>query len=152
MKYIKEQVAYLKGLADGLEVNATSPEGKVIVNMLTVLDDIADALAGLAEGQHELEDYVEMIDEDVSDIEEYVLDFNAFDDDEDYDFDDDDTYEVVCPKCGESYDVDFDAFDADEVYCPECGEKFLLEEDILDELTAHNEDGCPDSECPCCHH
>ena len=38
---ITEKVAYLKGLADGLGLDAESKEGKVLLAMIDVLDDIA---------------------------------------------------------------------------------------------------------------
>lgn len=135
MKYIKEKVAYLQGLVDGLGIAENTDEGKVLVKMLEILGDITDALDGLAEAQSETEEYIEMIDDDLTDLEEFILDEDLLDDDED---DDEDLYEVICPACGESYFTDFESFDADEVICPFCNEKFILEEEVLDQLTEHD--------------
>ncbi|MEG1433008.1 MULTISPECIES: CD1247 N-terminal domain-containing protein [Eubacterium] len=142
MKYIQEKVSYLKGLSDGLGLDDSTNEGKVILKMLDVLDDITDALDGLMEAQDELEDYVEMIDDDMTDLEEYILeDDMAFaDEDDEYYEDDDDLYEVICPSCGSAYLTDFESFEEDEVFCPECGEQFKLEEKVVEELT--HADGC----------
>ena len=145
MKYIQEKVSYLKGLSDGLGLDDSSNEGKVILKMLDVLDDITDALDGLVEAQDELEDYVEMIDDDMTDLEEYVLGEEGFLDDDDEDFDeyededDDDLYEVICPNCGSSYLTDFESFEEDDVFCPECGEQFKLDEKVVKELTHGDE-------------
>ena len=35
-----EKVAYLRGLADGLKLTDTTAEGKVLLNVIEVLDDL----------------------------------------------------------------------------------------------------------------
>ena len=40
MGYLSERYNYPKGLADGLELNKDSKEGKVIIAMLELLDDM----------------------------------------------------------------------------------------------------------------
>lgn len=149
MKYIREKVAFIEGLVEGLELDLTTKEGKVLDRIIDVLGDMTDALEGLAEAQDELEDYAEMIDDDLTELEEFILDEDRdeeYDDFDDVDFDDDDDYyEVVCPKCGTVYITDFEAFDDDDVFCPECGEQFHLEEKVVEELT-HGEG------CQCGHH
>lgn len=144
MKFIKEKVAYIQGLADGLGVDTTSNEGRIIDKILDVLGDITDALDGVAEAHDELEDYVEMIDDDMTDLESYLLDYED-DDDDDFDDEDEDFYEVICPSCGSAYLTDFESFEEDDVFCPECGEKFTLEEKVLEGLT-HSDD------CQCGQH
>ena len=58
MDYIKEKVAYLKGLTEGLGLDDTTSEGKVLLHIVEILDDMADALEGLADAQEELEEDV----------------------------------------------------------------------------------------------
>lgn len=148
MKYIKEKIAYLRGYADALQISDETNEGKILLKMMEILDDVGDALSGLAEAQSEMENYVEMIDDDISDLEEFVLDCVEDDDeiDDDYDFEeDDDLYEVVCPKCGKVYLSDFDSFEKNEVFCPSCGEHFVLEESIAEKLI--HDDDCQCDEC-----
>lgn len=143
MDYIKEKVAYLKGLSDGLGLDDSTNEGKVILQMLEVLGDITDALDGLAEAQDELQDYVETIDDDMTDLEEYILENEGYDlDDDDDDEEGDDVYEVICPKCGAAYLADFESFEDDEVFCPECGEQFVIESKVMEKLTNADECGC----------
>ena len=112
MKYIREKVAFIEGLVEGLELDLTTKEGKVLDRIIDVLGDMTDALEGLAEAQDELEDYAEMIDDDLTELEEFILDEDwdeEYDDFDDVDFDDDDDYyEVVCPKCGTVYITDFE--------------------------------------------
>lgn len=149
MKYIKEKIAYLKGLSDGMKLGEQSDEGKALVKVYEILEDITDALEGLARAQSEMEDYVEAIDEDLDDLEEFVMDFDL--DDEDIDeLLDDDLYEVVCPECGEEYYTDFESFEDNDVYCPFCEAHFELEDDVLQKLTAGED--LEEEECACCHH
>lgn len=134
MDYIKEKVAYLQGLAEGLKIEESSAEGKVLFHIIDVLDDITDALDVLAEAQYAAEEEAEEVQEILSDIVEF-FDVLAEDDDEDYDEDDDDLYEVICPECGETYLTDFESFEEDDVSCPACGAPFKLEESVLEKLT-----------------
>ncbi|MDU7904290.1 MAG: zinc ribbon domain-containing protein, partial [Peptostreptococcaceae bacterium] len=61
MKYLYEEVAYLKGLAEGLEISEETKEGKIINKIVDVLESFADAIVELEEEQIELIDYVESI-------------------------------------------------------------------------------------------
>lgn len=53
MANIKEKVAYLQGLTKGLNVNETSAEGKLLLNMVDVLYDMADEIQCLHVGQED---------------------------------------------------------------------------------------------------
>ena len=120
MEEIKEQVAYLKGLAEGLKVGEGA-EGKMIVKMLDVLDNIADALEELDDEVEDLEEYVEAIDEDLSDLEE-LLDEDECDCGCDCE-DEPEYFEVECPSCGETVGFTSDMFDCEddvEILCPNC--------------------------------
>ncbi len=141
MKSISEKVAYIQGLAEGMKLDTTTDEGRILSQMLDVLADISGKLDDVEDAHQELQNYVEMIDDDMTDIEDYILDMDGIDDDDD----DDDLYEVICPNCGAEYLTDFESFEDDDVVCPECGEKFILEEKVVDELT-HADD------CLCGHH
>ena len=65
---ISEKVAYLKGLAEGLNLDTESKEGKLIAAIIDVLDDMAEKFAE--------------IDDELCDVEE-TLYFALDDDDED---------------------------------------------------------------------
>ena len=128
MGEIREQVAYLKGFAEGLNVGE-SAEGKLIVKMFDVLDSIADAFDDVDDEIEELEEYIEAVDEDLSEMEE------IFEDDDcdcgechphhhDCDCDDEpEIFEVECPSCGETVNFTSDMIDCDddvEILCPNC--------------------------------
>ena len=70
MKYLYEEVAYLKGLAEGLEISKENKEGKIIHKIIDVLETFADSIVDLDEEQAELAEYIESIDEDLSDVED----------------------------------------------------------------------------------
>lgn len=116
MAKFKEKVAYLQGLTKGLNVNERSAEGKLLVNIVDVLDDLAQEFDSIYVAQQDLEEYVETIDEDLTDLEDEVY--------EPEDDTDDDFVEVECPACHET--VTFEAGflnddEAIEVTCPTCG-------------------------------
>lgn len=130
MRNLKEKVAYLHGLTQGLNVNASSSEGKILLNIIEVLDSFADEVQNVNLAQVELEDYVESIDEDLTDLEEQVYEDYDSDEDDDYDDDmyeevfEDDMVEVACPDCHELVTFESGILDEDddiEVTCPYCG-------------------------------
>ena len=49
-----EKVAYLRGLADGLKLTDTTAEGKVLLNVIEVLDDLALSVTDLEDAVEEL--------------------------------------------------------------------------------------------------
>lgn len=124
---ISEKAAYLKGLADGLDLPNDTKEGKVIAEMLTLIGDMADKIEALDAETRELREYIEEVDEDLGAVEELIYgdDDSEDDEDEDDDCEDEDDsgyYELVCPSCGENVCFD-DSLDPDELVCPACGEK-----------------------------
>lgn len=128
MKYLYEEVAYLKGLAEGLEISKETKEGKVIHKIVEVLESFADAIVDLEEEQADLIEYVESIDEDLADMEEDIYE----DEDEDSDEDSDFSYvEMECPNCGDLVDIDEDLLYNDEidVICPNCQAIILSSDD-----------------------
>ncbi len=138
MKELNQKIAYLQGLAAGMEL-ADSKEGKLISEILLVMEDMVDHIEVLSEAQSDLEDYVESIDSDLSDLEDDVYE----EDDDDDDFDDEDTVEVTCPNCGEEVCFDADILYSDdliEVTCPECGEVVFINGDDDEDVEIETED------------
>ncbi len=128
MPSLKEKVAYLKGLAAGLDVgDGGSREGRVLAELLEVLGAVADEIEELRLDQSELEDYVVCLDEDLAEIEDDL-----------YDEDDEDFLEITCPHCNEDVRLDQELLDDDgggELVCPACGEVIYDDEgwDDLDD-------------------
>jgi len=129
MEFLYEKVAYLRGLAEGLDFEESSKEGKLLLHIVDTLEDFADAINDLSEEQDELEEYVECLDEDLADIEDEFFDEDFdYDDDEFEDNDDIDYVEFVCPQCNETIYLDKDLVDEDgETECPNCHEAIICE-------------------------
>ena len=122
---LNEKAAYIKGLADGLEIDAKTKEGKIIAALLDLVTDMAQSVSDLEEDVEYLNDYIEEIDEDLGDVEECLCE-----DDCDCgccDCEDDELYEVECPSCGEEIYLDDEMLDEEFIECPACGEKFTCE-------------------------
>lgn len=136
---LSEKTAYLKGLADGMKISSESNEGKLLTEIIKVLEDVSDSVAALEDECDRLNEYVEELDEDLGDVEDYLFDDEEDDeedggyddddfDDEDEDYDDD-VIEVECPNCGETICVP-PTVDYAHLICPACNEEFsYIEED-----------------------
>ena len=143
-----EKAAYLRGLADGVDLDKSTPEGKILAALLDLVTDIADEVEAINEDIADLQDYVEEIDEDLEDVEDFLdeecdgdcascdcegdCDECEFGCDCDCDEDDCDCdcedmfFEVECPSCGEVVCFD-ETIDPENLACPACGEKFTCE-------------------------
>ena len=127
---LNKKAAYLQGLVDGLGIDDTTKEGKIIKAMSALLGEMAEV--------------IESVDEDLS---------RAYGDDDDDAKDDDIAsepfYEVACPNCGETVYVSEDDLDAGEANCAHCGVTFEValegdgEEDAEDGPVQY-EVTCPD--------
>ena len=135
---ISEKVAYLKGLADGLDLDKEpSKEGKIIAKIIDVLEDVGFAVEDLEVEVEALTDGMESMAEDLSDVETAL-----FDEDDTLDLSDlgDDFFEIECPSCGEDIVIDESVLDIGEVTCPNCGDRFSM--DLVEEPEA--DDGADD--------
>lgn len=140
---ISEKVAYLKGLAEGLDLDtAKSKEGKLISVMIGILEEIGMSIEDLEENATAMGEEIDAISDDLSDVEKVVYDEDDEDEDDDEDecdcCGDDDFFEVECPNCGDSLVIDEDVLEAGTVECPNCKGKFVI--DVGD---------CEDDECGC---
>ena len=81
---ISEKVAYLKGLADGLDLQEKpSKEGKLIAKIIDILENVGFAVEDLEVEVEALTDEVESVAEDLSDVETMVFEDWEDEDDED---------------------------------------------------------------------
>lgn len=128
MGYVKERVAYLKGLAEGMKIDQSTNEGRLFKEVIEVLEDISNSMADMEEVQEHLEDQVDAIDEDLGEIERLLYD--------DYDCDcecedDDFIAEIQCPHCNEIVELTEDILDdeAGSFQCSACGKDIIVEWD-----------------------
>lgn len=135
-----ESLGYLKGLIDGLDLDANKKETKVIKAIVDVLENLATDVDDMTEGLELVGEQIDAVDEDLADLEEFVYD----DDDCDCDCCDDDCeeYEVECPNCGETITVDEDTVMQGKFECPNCGEVLEFEVEYDDDCDCDDCDDC----------
>ena len=121
---ISEKVAYLKGLAEGLNLDTEkSKEGKLISVMIGILEELAMSVEDLEENALNLGVEIDVLSDDLADVEDVVFE-EEDDESEDYD---DDWFEVECPTCGETLIIDDQALADGEVECPKCGSRYAMD-------------------------
>ena len=141
---ITEKVAYLKGLAEGLAIDESKPEAKLINAIIDVLDDMALTVSDLEDGLDLFSEQLDAVDEDLDELEGFVyedLDDCCCDDCCD-DEDEEEYYDVECPSCGEVICVDGDILEEGSINCPKCNE--LLEFEIDYDCDCDCDDCCDD--------
>ena len=141
---LNEKAAYIKGLADGLDLDKITAEGKILAALLDLVNDITEELEAINDDLVDLQDYIEEIDEDLECVEDFLddevecdCDCDCDDCDCDCDCGDEDFFEVECPSCGEIVCFD-ESIDPEELACPACGEKFACE--FVDEDESEDEE------------
>ncbi|MBQ7817999.1 MAG: hypothetical protein IJ388_04310 [Oscillospiraceae bacterium] len=141
---ISEKSAYLKGLMDGLGLDTTTAEGKMIESIVDLLGDITKKLTDVEDTTIAISDELDEIEEDLDAIEDFIMDEEDeyYDDDDEYededfedegfDFGDEETtiYEVEC-ACGNIIDFDEETLEKGSIICDNCGEtlEFSIEDD-----------------------
>ena len=157
---LSNKAAYLQGLVDGLGVDESTKEGKIIKAMSALLAEMAEALEGMDEDLSRAYDQINDLSDELEDLE---ADLYEDEDDDDEDEDDDDDaddandddiasepfYEVACPNCGETVYVSEDDLDAGEANCAHCGVTFEValegdEEEPDEDAPVQYEVTCPD--------
>ena len=69
---ICEKVAYIKGLAEGLSLDESTKEGKILAAVIDVLSDITDEICEIEDGCDELMEQLDAVDEDLSNVEDII--------------------------------------------------------------------------------
>jgi len=64
---ITEKVAYLKGLVEGLGLDETTKEGRIIKAIIDVIDDMSLTVSDMEDGLSEMSEQIDAIDEDLED-------------------------------------------------------------------------------------
>ena len=167
---LSKKAAYLQGLVDGLGVDESTKEGKIIKAMSALLAEMAEALEGMDEDLSRAYDQINDLSDELEDLEADLYedeDDDEDEDDEDEDDEDDEDdeedaddandddiasepfYEVACPNCGETVYVSEDDLDAGEANCAHCGVTFEValegdEEEPDEDAPVQYEVTCPD--------
>ena len=158
---LNKKAAYLQGLVDGLGVDESTKEGKVIKAMSELLGELAEAVDGIDEDVTRAYDQINDLSEELEDLEADLYkddedDEEPEEEEEDTEEDDNDDdiasepfYEVACPNCGETVYVSEDDLDAGEANCAHCGVTFEV---ALEDDDEEQEEGPVQYEvtCPAC--
>ena len=80
---LKEKVAYIKGMMEGMEFDATTKEGKVLAAVVDVLEEMAKDVTNIDEDVDTLYDEVDAMSEDLEDVENFLFDEEDEDEDDD---------------------------------------------------------------------
>lgn len=154
METLSSKAAYLKGLADGMELDESSKKVKLMKAIIDVVNDIAASVdeqieltADLSEEVEDIQEHVDAVDEDLAEVEDAVDDLyygddyedDYFDDDDELDIDDDDEYEICCPECEKTFTFKGEDLALDEpIECPYCGcnidEIEIIDDDEADDI------------------
>lgn len=141
MMTIAEKAAYIKGLAEGLSIDDSTKEGKVLAAIVDLLGDIAVDIEDTQDACAELAEQINAVDEDLAELEDFI--YEEYEDEEDEcegccgcdDDEDDELYEVECPNCHDVIYIDDRMLEDEGMTCPNCGTnlEFDLEEDCEEE-------------------
>ena len=159
---LNKKAAYLQGLVDGLGIDDTTKEGKIIKAMSALLGEMAETIESVDEDLSRAYDQINDLSDELEDLEADLYEEEDEDgesedaEDEDSDGDDDAKdddiasepfYEVACPNCGETVYVSEDDLDAGEANCAHCGVTFEValegDEDEAKDAPVQYEVTCP---------
>ena len=127
MSDLRERVAYLQGLTEGLKFEEGKDEARILKQMIDILADLIDKVEEIGASQEDLEDYLESIDEDIYGDDEDFEDEDEEEDEaagEDGDDDDEDDDELG--------DISEEELNYVEVECKNCHDIICFEDELLD--------------------
>lgn len=139
MPGISEKLGYIHGMMEGLKLNKDDDSVKLLYMMADVLDSLSESVAALENDHQELCDYVESIDDDLTDLEMHThAGSDDFDDLYDYEETDDEEIDFAPARRGHlrilkdtDEEEEFDEAET-EFYigcvCPECGKFFSVKD------------------------
>lgn len=116
---LARRAAHLQGLFEGMQLDETKKENKIIAEILDILAETTEELQRLSNENAALKQAISNADTFLDDSDE-----------EDVDIDDGADYQVICPTCGEIMYLDYATIELGSVDCKNCGE--LLEFDLSD--------------------
>lgn len=126
---INEKAAYLQGLLDGMKLDNSKPENKLLTQIVSIISDMAEVIEDIKDETENLGDVVEELDAVVDELQDQM-----YDDDFDLDEFDDITNQIECPKC-ECVIILSEEDDPSDIICGNCGEHINLDEcDDLENL------------------
>jgi len=140
MRDLRERVAYLRGLTEGLDFTQDHKQKLIWDGVLNFCDEVAEDLHEFRDSQNDLADYIEAIDEDLGVVEKYFYGQEENDEEQEVIFNHEDhnenCIEITCPRCKEEICFEDEPGDY-EVVCPECGD--IVWNHSVSEISAHHD-------------
>ena len=152
MNYLRERVAYLKGLVEGMQMSELTNEGKLLREIIDVMDDITLAVEDLESIQEQQSEQIDDLEQDLCEIESAIFDYGMepdYSDEDEYDADgheylecdlqcdgqcsekcEHEVYMVECPYCYEIIELEKEMFingKENVIECPKCHENIDVE-------------------------
>ena len=135
---LKEKASYVVGLLEGIGLDFSKEENKILKSVVELLQDMSEKIYELERKSEDNAALIDELDEDLANVEEDLYskvdamscgghkkghchcgrregELNSEEDEE--------SYEVSCPNCGRIVEIDDEIFDKEDIVCPECGEK-----------------------------
>ena len=150
---LTEKMSYLQGLIDGLDIDSSTKEGKALLQMTEVMNEMVMYVEDLQSQVDELTELCDILDEDLGSVEEDFYDFDDCECGDDCDCDcdcdccddDEELYEVTCPTCGDTILLDESIIEEGSMNCPNCNELLEFDDENLtiediEEMTSNIED------------
>ncbi len=135
---ICEKIAYIKGLTEGLQLDESTKEGKILAAIIDLLGDMTEEICEVEEALDEITEQLDAVDEDLSTVEDIIYD------DEECDCcgGDDELYEIECPACHDTIYLDEYDLEEEGIECPNCGTPLEFDFDC--------DCDCEEDGCDCC--
>lgn len=139
---LTEKMSYLKGLLDGMEIDDTTKEGKALIQMADVMQEMVGFVDDLQSQMDELYELCDILDSDLGSVEEDIYGSDECGCDEcedDSEYETDELYEACCPECGNTVVLDEFMIEEGSVECPECGSRLEFDFDDIEDDDTDNE-------------
>ncbi len=122
---LTEKAAYIKGLTEGLELDADKKEARIIKELLELVSEMAADVEDIGTDLSNLYEAFEELDEDLGMVESELYGAAG-------DMLLDGIHEICCPNCQEVVVLDEEILRNGDIICPDCGEKIEWEIDTCD--------------------
>ena len=132
MSKLTERAAYLRGMAEGMNMAPDTNESRLLLEMVKVLEDMAAELETQDKDLTEMEDYLEDLDADLGEVEHLIYDDEECEscdgDCEGCENAEDEELSFECPNCGREVVVKASDIDGEaSPVCKFCGEPFFTD-------------------------
>ena len=124
---LSKRVAYLKGLAEGLNLGQGSKEEKILSVIIDILEEISGEIEDLQDDVLSLDGDIDQLCEDLHDLEDAIMEEDGGPAERDAQF-----FEVRCPRCKHQITIDEDVLDLGSISCPNCNEELEFDLDGQD--------------------